>query len=190
VPFFSGIANGMTYDYMVDDQRQAWARPDVLSYQTAVLEKDLTVAGPLTATLYVSTTGTDSDWVVKLVDVFPGDYPDHEGMPPGFHMGGYQMLVRGEPFRGKFRNGFDTPQPFSPGRVEKVEFQLPDIYHTFRSGHRLMVQVQSTWYPLTDRNPQKFMKINEAKSTDFVKATQRVHRGTQQASGLTVLVQP
>jgi predicted acyl esterase len=138
----------------------------------------------------VSTTGTDADWVVKLVDVFPGDYPDYDGIPSGFHMGGYQMLVRGEPFRGKFRRGFDNPQPFTPGQVEKVEFELPDVYHTFRRGHRLMIQVQSSWYPLTDRNPQKFMKIHEARSTDFVKATHRVYYGGGQASGMTALIEP
>jgi putative CocE/NonD family hydrolase len=190
VPFYSGISDGMTYDYMVDDQRHASARPDVLAYQTPVLDKDLTVAGPLKATLYVSTTGTDADWVVKLVDVFPGDYPNYDGIPSGFHMGGYQMLVRGEPFRGKFRKGFDNPQPFPPDQVEKVEFELPDVYHTFRRGHRLMIQVQSSWYPLTDRNPQKFMKIHEARSTDFVKATHRVYYGGGQASGMTALIEP
>ncbi len=179
VPFTPYITNGMDYNYMTGDQRFAAGRPDVLVYETDPLDDDFRVAGPLKATLYVSTTGTDSDWVVKLVDMFPGDAPSP--------MGGYQMLVRGEPFRGKFRKGFDKPEAFTPGRVEKVEFELPDVMHTFRRGHRIMVQVQSSWYPLTDRNPQKFMPIHEAKSTDYVKATQRVHRSPQAPSSLTVL---
>ena len=187
VPFFSGITQGMTYDYMVDDQRQASARTDVLTWQTPPLEADFVVAGPLKASLFVSTSGTDSDFVVKLIDVYPGDAPDPDPNPGNVRMGGFQQLVRGEPFRGKFRNGFDTPQPFTPGKVEKVEFELPDIYHAFRRGHRIMVQVQSSWYPLGDRNPQKFMHIQDAHVSDFQKATERVYRGPQQSSALTVL---
>jgi len=179
VPFTPYITNRMDYNYMTDDQRFAAGRPDVLVYETEPLEEDFRIAGPLKATLHVSTTGTDSDWVVKLVDVFPGD--------AGATMGGYQMLVRGEPFRGKFRKGFDKPEAFVPGRMEKVEFELPDVLHSFRRGHRIMVQVQSSWYPLADRNPQKFMRINEAKSEDYVKATQRVYRTPQAASSVTVL---
>jgi putative CocE/NonD family hydrolase len=190
VPFLPYIDRGMNYNYMTDDQRHAAARPDVLVYQTEPLNQDLRVAGPLRATLYVSTTGTDSDWVVKLIDVYPNDAPDPSPNPAGVHMGGYQMLVRGEPFRGKFRNGFDKPAPFVPGRVEKVEFALPDVFHAFRRGHRLMVQVQSTWFPLADRNPQKFMPIKDAKAGDFVKATQRVYRSRGEASGLAVPVLP
>jgi uncharacterized protein len=185
VPFFSTPVNGMTYDYMVEDQRFASSRTDVLTYQTEPLERDFTIGGPLKATLYVSTTGTDSDWVVKLVDVYPGNFPDNE--QDNYRMGGYQQLVRGEPFRGKFRNSFAKPEPFTPGKVEKVEFTLPDVYHSFRRGHRIMVQVQSSWFPLTDRNPQKFMPIQDAKTTDFQKATQRVYRGAGGASGLTVM---
>ncbi len=188
VPFLPYIDRGMNYNYMTDDQRHAATRPDVLLYQTEPLEKDLTVAGPLKASLFVSTTGTDSDWVVKLIDVFPNDAPDPSPNPANVRMAGYQMLVRGEPFRGKFRNGFDNPQPFTPGKVEKVEFELPDVFHTFRRGHRLMVQVQSSWFPLTDRNPQKFMPIQDAKSDDFIKATQRVHRGAANSSSLTLPV--
>ncbi len=105
-------------------------------------------------------------------------------------MGGYQQLVRGEPFRGKFRKGFEKPVPFEPGKPDKVEFQLPDIFHTFRRGHRIMVQVQSSWFPLVDRNPQKFVKIDEARPSDFQKATQRVYRSAKLASGITVGVAP
>jgi putative CocE/NonD family hydrolase len=188
VPFTPYITNRMDYNYMTGDQRFAAARPDVLVYQTEALDSDLRVAGPLKATLYVSTTGTDSDWVVKLVDVFPDNAPDNNPNPGEVRMGGYQMLIRGEPFRGRFRNGFDKPEAFTPGKMEKVEFELPDVFHTFRSGHKLMVQVQSTWFPLTDRNPQKFVPVHQAKKTDFQKATQRVYLGGQSASGLTVRV--
>jgi hypothetical protein len=188
VPFLSYPDRGMNYNYMTGDQRHAAARPDVLVYQTEPLDKDLTVAGPLKATLHVSTTGTDSDWVVKLIDVFPNDAPDPNPNPANVRMAGYQMLIRGEPFRGKFRNGFDKPEPFTPGKLDKVEFELPDIYHTFRRGHRLMVQVQSSWFPLIDRNPQKFMPIQDAKAGDFTPATQRVYRSSRSASGITVPV--
>jgi hypothetical protein len=180
----------MTYEYMTGDQRFASSRTDVLVYQTEPLEEDLTVAGPLTATLYVSTTGTDSDWVVKLIDVYPGNYPDPDPNPREVRMGGYQQLVRGEPFRGKFRKSFENPVPFEPGKPDRVEFQLPDVFHTFRRGHRVMVQVQSSWFPLVDRNPQKFVKIGEAQPSDFQKATQRVYRSPKLASSITLGVLP
>ncbi len=186
VPFTPYITNSMSYNYMTDDQRFAATRTDVLVYQTDPLEGDVRVAGPLRASLYVSTTGTDSDFVVKLVDVFPDDAPDPQPNPRNVRMGGYQMLVRGEPFRGKFRNGFDRPEPFTPGKAERIEFELPDVFHAFRGGHKIMVQVQSSWFPLTDRNPQKFMKIHEAKAVDFQKATQRVYRTAGSASSLTI----
>jgi len=190
VPHISWTSTAMTYEYMTGDQRFAASRTDVLVYQTEPLEEDLRVAGPLTATLYVSTSGTDSDWVVKLIDVYPGNYPDPDPNPKGVRMGGYEQLVRGEPFRGRFRKGFDKPAPFEPGKPDKVEFQLPGVFHTFRRAHRIMVQVQSSWFPLVDRNPQKFVKIEEAKASDFQKATQRVYRSAKLPSGLTVGVLP
>jgi len=190
VPHISWISTAMTYEYMTADQRFASRRTDVLSYQTEPLNEDVTFAGPVTASLYVSTTGTDSDWVVKLIDVYPGNYPDPDPNPKGVHMGGYQQLVRGEPFRGKFRKSFEQPVPFEPGKPDKVEFQLPDVFHTFRRGHRIMVQVQSSWFPLVDRNPQKFMKIDEARPLDFQIATQRVYRSAKMASGITANVLP
>ena len=190
VPHISWTSTAMTYEYMTGDQRFASSRTDVLVYQTEPLEEDLTVAGPLTASLFVSTTGTDSDWVVKLVDVYPGNFPDPDPDAEKVRMGGYQQLVRGEPFRGKFRKSFENPVAFEPGRPDKVEFQLPDVFHTFRRGHRIMVQVQSSWFPLTDRNPQKFVKIDEARPSDFQKATQRVYRSAKLASGITVGVLP
>jgi hypothetical protein len=190
VPHISWTSPAMTYEYMTADQRFAARRTDVLVYQTDPLEEDLTIAGPVTASLYVSTTGTDSDWVVKLIDVYPGNYPDPDPNPRGVRMGGYQQLVRGEPFRGKFRKSFEKPVPFESGKPDKVEFQLPDVFHTFGRGHRLMVQVQSSWFPLVDRNPQKFMKIDEARPSDFQKATQRVYRSATLPSGISVGVLP
>jgi putative CocE/NonD family hydrolase len=191
VPYVGEVAQTMITTYMVADQRFASSRTDVLVYQTEPLEADLRVAGPLKATLHVSTTGTDSDWVVKLIDVYPGDFPDpdpplqpanSQRTIPVPRMGGYQQLVRGEPFRGKFRNSYEKPEPFTPGKVEKVEFELPDVYHAFRRGHRVMIHVQSSWFPLVDRNPQKFLKISEARAEDFGKATQRVYRTGKSAS--------
>jgi hypothetical protein len=190
VPHISWISTAMTYPYMTADQRFAARRTDVLVYQTEPLAEDVTFAGPVTASLCVSTTGTDSDWVVKLIDVYPGNYPDPDPNPTGVRMGGYQQLVRGEPFRGKFRKSFEKPVPFEPGKPDKVEFQLPDIFQTFRRGHRIMVQVQSSWFPLVDRNPQKFMKIDEAQPSDFQKATQRVYRSAKLPSSITVDVLP
>jgi putative CocE/NonD family hydrolase len=190
VPHISWINTAMTYPYMTGDQRFAARRTDVLVYQTEPLTDDVTFAGPVTASLYVSTTGTDSDWVVKLIDVYPGDYPDPNPNPTEVRMGGYQQLVRGEPLRGKFRKSFEKPEPFVPGRPDKVEFQLPDVFQTFRRGHRIMVQVQSSWFPLVDRNPQKFMKIDEAQPSDFQKATERVYRSAKLPSSISVDVLP
>ena len=184
VPYIAGQSGGMSREYMVEDQRYASSRPDVLVYRTEALTEDVTLAGPLVPSLHVSTTGTDSDWVVKLVDVYPDDFPDPTPPVPGLKMGGYQQLVRGEPFRGKYRKGFEKPEPFEPGKVETVEFPMPDVFHTFKKGHRIMVQVQSTWFPLVDRNPQKFTDIYAAKPEDFQKATQRVHRAKEAPSGL------
>ena len=147
-------------------------------------------AGPITASLQVSTSGTDADWVVKLIDVYPGDYPNPDPNPTGVQMGGYQQLVRGEPMRGKFRNSYEKPEPFEPGRLTKVEWVMPDICHTFRAGHRIMVQVQSSWFPLVDRNPQTFCDIYHAKPADFKKSTQRVYRSAEAPSALRVRVLP
>jgi putative CocE/NonD family hydrolase len=202
VPFIQDVQIGMSREYMVADQRFASRRPDVVVYQTPPLEEDLTLAGPLQAALVVSTSGTDSDWVVKLIDVYPDDAPDPSPAPepspspeptlnPRYtRMGGYQQLVRGEPFRGKFRNSFERPEAFTPGAPTRVEFTLPDVFHTFRRGHRVMVQVQSSWFPLVDLNPQTFTNIRLAKPEDFQPATQRVYRSQGQPSGLRVQVLP
>jgi putative CocE/NonD family hydrolase len=190
VPFQGKIDIGMSADYMTADQRFAARRTDVLTYQTPALEDDVTVAGPIDVDLHVSTTGTDSDWVVKLIDVYPDDYPDPNPNPTGVRMGGYQQLVRGDVMRGKFRNSYAKPEPFEPGVPARVKFRLQDVYHTFRPGHRLMVQVQSSWFPLADRNPQTFVDIYSAKESDFKKATQRVYRSRDLPSKVTVLVMP
>jgi putative CocE/NonD family hydrolase len=169
---------------MVDDQRFAATRPDVLTYRTEPLPEDVTVAGPVVPSLRVSTSGTDSDWVVKLIDVYPDDFPDAEPQGSPVRMGGYQQLLRGECFRGRYRLGFEKPEPFTPGVVAKVEYVMPDVLHTFRKGHRIMVQVQSSWFPLVDRNPQSFVDIYSAQEGDFKKATQRVYRSRGQPSAV------
>jgi predicted acyl esterase len=146
--------------------------------------------GPIEVDLFASTTGTDSDWVVKLVDVYPADYPDPNPNPTGVKMGGYQQLVRGDVMRGKFRNSFEAPEAFTPGQPTRVKFAMQDIYHTFRSGHRIMIQVQSSWFPLVDRNPQRFMDIYSAKPSDFTKATQRVYHTREMPSQVRMHVMP
>ena len=180
VPYINNIAIGMTREYMVDDQRFAATRPDVLVYQTDVLDLDVTLAGPIKATLFVSTSGTDSDFVVKLIDVFPNSAPET--------MAGYQMLVRGEPMRARFRDSFSKPEAMAPGKITKIEFTLPDVNHAFQPGHRIMVQIQSSWFPLVDRNPQKFVDIYRATEADFQKATERVYHAGANTSRLTVNV--
>jgi len=176
----------MTREYMVDDQRFATTRPDVVVYQAPILSSDVTIAGPIGVTLYVSTTGTDSDFVVKLIDVYPDDYPDPKPNPANLKMGGYQQLVRGEPFRGKFRNSFSEPEPFTPGKLSKIEYTMPDVFHTFRRAHRIMVQIQSSWFPLVDRNPQIFTNIYRAEISQFQKANQKIFRYAGAASRLRV----
>ena len=184
VPFVSGIASGMTREHMTGDQRFASRRTDVLTYQTGVLEHDVTLAGPITPTLSVSTTGTDSDWVVKLIDVYP--QAPHSPMNPAGPMSGYQQLVRGELMRGRFRNSYERPEAFSPGQPTRVQYVMPGVFHTFRTGHRIMIQVQSSWFPLADRNPQKFVDIYHASPADFQKATERVYRSGPDGSHITV----
>jgi putative CocE/NonD family hydrolase len=191
VPFTADIATGMTREYMVDDQRFASRRPDVMVYQTEPLEEALTLAGPLVADLWVSTSGTDSDWIVKLVDVFPPDTPDHEGLPRGVPMGGYEMLVRSEVIRGRFRDSYEDPEPFVPDQPTRVRLQLQDVLHTFKAGHRLMIQIQSSWFPLVDRNPQTYVdNIFLAEEEDFATTTQRVYRSPEHPSRIEVLILP
>ncbi|MBP1660108.1 MAG: peptidase [Candidatus Aminicenantes bacterium] len=176
VPYTQQITARYYRDYFVEDQRFAASRPDVLVYATEPLAEDVTIAGPIKAEIYVSTTGTDADWVVKVIDVYPDVAPDPKPNPLNVRMGGYQRLVRGDIFRGKFRTSFEKPEPFVPGRVAKVAFELPDVQHAFLKGHRIMVQVQSSWFPLFDRNPQTFCDIRTAEEKDFRKATHRLYR--------------
>lgn len=193
VPYTEDVHLSRTREYMTDDQRFAGRRPDVLVFQTGILNNDVTLAGPLNADLFASVSTTDADFVVKLIDVFPdsfkyvGDAPQPNRAAGGaYPMGGYQMLVRGEVMRGKFRKSFESPSPFTPNKVEEVKFYLPDVAHTFKKGHRIMVQLQSSWFPLVDRNPQKFVNIYEASATDFQKAEIKIHHSSQYPSGIKV----
>ncbi len=169
----------------------------MLVYQTEPLEEDVTIAGPISPKLKIASSGTDSDFDVKLIDVYPENYPDPEDTShgskrildtPPLHMGGYQQLLRGEPFRAKFRNSWEKPEPLTPGKQSEIDFAMPDLFHTFRRGHRIMVQVESTWFPLTDRNPQIFTDIPNARPEEFQKATEQVFRQKDAASGVEVLV--
>jgi putative CocE/NonD family hydrolase len=208
VPFVGYVVRGMTSDYMTEDQRFASYRPDVLLYTSEPLQEDLIIAGPIDVKIHVSTSGTDSDFVVKLVDVYPGDYPQPAAASGGpgagagaqgggaaplpvnyVRMGGYQQLVRGEPFRAKFRQGFEQPVAMMPNKPETLSFALPDVYHAFRRGHRVMIQVQSSWFPLVDRNPQTFVDIPKATPDLFQKATQRVYRDAARPSAITLHVE-
>ena len=184
VPYQNGIQTNRTREYMIDDQRFSARRPDVKTYQTDVLIEDVTLTGPVLANLVVSTTGTDADYVVKLIDVYPEDAENNDGVM----MAGYEMLVRGEILRGKYRNSFEKPEPFVPGAVTKVNYPLPDVAHTFKKGHRIMIQIQNSWFPLADRNPQKFMNIYTAEPKDFQKATHKIYHDTLNSSFITVKV--
>ena len=161
---------------MSDDQRHASTRPDVLTFQTEVLSESITLAGEIAARLKVSLSSTDADFVVKLIDVYPGDEPNDKRNPANIIMAGYQQLVRHEVFRGRFRNSLEKPEPFKPGEVTDVAFALQDILHTFKKGHRVMIQIHSTWFPYIDRNPQKYVdNIYKANAEDFIKAEIRVY---------------
>ena len=175
VPFMGGPTTDMDPDYMGRDQRFGSTRADVVAYKGEVLGEDLTIAGPVTPTLYVATTGTDGDWVVKLLDVHPD---------------GFEELVRGDVVRAKFRESMEKPRPMVPGQVTKLEFTMPDVFHTFRRGHRMVVQVQGSWFPLVDRNPQRFTDIYRARASDFRAAEQRVYRGPGRESRLSFRVLP
>jgi len=185
VPYTEDVHLSRTREYMTDDQRFAARRPDVLVYQTDVLDQTLTITGTITADLYVSTTGTDADFVVKVIDVFPDTL---SGVENGVPLGGYQMLVRGEIMRGRYRDSFEKPSAFIPGKITHVKFDLPDIAHAFLPGHRLMVQVQSSWFPLADRNPQQFINIYTAKDVDFKKATHALYHQEGAASSIVLPV--
>lgn len=191
VPFTEVDATGMTREYMTDDQRFASRRPDVLVYETDVLTEDVTLAGPLLANLWVATSQQDADWVVKVIDVFPGDAPDHEFLADGRHMSNYHMMVRSEVIRGRFRESYETPKPFRSNKPTQVDLKLQDLFHTFQAGHRIQIQIQSTWFPLVDRNPQKWVaNIFEAEASDFVPATHTVYRSAKHPTSIEVGILP
>jgi putative CocE/NonD family hydrolase len=191
VPYTMEITGKWAKSYMTEDQRFAAWRPDVLVYRGEVLEEDLTLAGPLYADLWVSTTGGDSDFVVKIIDVLPGEIPGYEEDSDKPNQGGYQQLVRAEVFRGRFRESYETPKPFVPGKITNVRYELQDVLHTFKKGHRLMIQIQSTWFPFVDRNPQKWVaNIFEAEEDDFISVTNQVMRSKEYPSRVEVGILP
>ena len=181
VPYTAGVHQNRTREYMTDDQRFTSTRKDVLVYTTPILQQDMTLGGPLTADLWTSISTTDADFIVKLVDEFPAQNADTA-------MNNYQMLVRGDVFRGRYRNSFSKPEAFVPGKVTEVKFTLPDVAHTFKKGHRAMVIVQSSWFPLVDRNPQQFVNIYQAKDSDFIKSRIRIWHNAQYPSRLILPV--
>jgi putative CocE/NonD family hydrolase len=185
VPYTQEVTIRRTREYIVEDQRFVTGRNDVLAYQTDVLTEDVTLVGPVTAELFVATTGTDADFVVKLIDVYPDDAPDVPDPYLDVPMGGYQMMVRGEVMRAKFRNSYEQPEPMVPGQTTPITFETPQIFHTFKAGHRIMVQVQSSWFPLVDMNPQTFVDIYSATADDFQTATHTIYRTEGRASRLT-----
>jgi putative CocE/NonD family hydrolase len=188
VPYMEDVHLRRDPVYMVDDQRFASRRPDVLVYETETLTEDMTITGPVTADLYVSTTGTDADFIVKIIDVFPDRVTPPAGADIDVPLGGYQMLVRGEVMRGRYRNSFENPEPFMPGEITKVSFSIPDIAHKFKKGHKLMIQVQSSGFPLVDRNPQKFVNIYECDEDDFQEAIIRIYNSSEYPSGIKVMM--
>jgi hypothetical protein len=192
VPYTEDVHYTRTRDYMTDDQRFASRRSDVLTFQTDVLSDEVTLGGPVVADLLASISTTDADFVVKLIDVFPDNFSyssqqNHSRDAGGpIPMGGYQMLVRGEIMRGRYRNSFTTPEAFHPNKTERVKFELPDVAHTFQKGHRIMIQIQSSWFPLADRNPQKFINIYTCDDSDFQKANIRIYHDANNASNIVL----
>jgi putative CocE/NonD family hydrolase len=169
--------------WLVEDQRFAEHRPDVLTWETDPLAEDLTVAGDIVARIFAATSGSDADWIVKLIDVYPEDFK------PDAKMGGYELMIADEVFRARFRNSFERPEPVEPNQVTAYRIDLHTNNHAFLKGHRIMVQIQSTWFPLIDRNPQKFVpNIFEAKDSDFEPARQRIFRGGSAASHIALPV--
>jgi hypothetical protein len=176
---------GSWYEWLVQDQRFVDQRPDVLTWQTEELQEDITLAGQVTAKLFASTSGSDSDWIVKLIDVYPQKFEQD------WKLSGYELMISDEIFRGRFHNSFEKPQPLIPGEVTPFTIDLHTQNHVFKKGHRIMVQVQSTWFPVYDRNPQKFVpNIFEAKETDYQKATQRIYRSKHFPSSVEISVLP
>lgn len=196
VPYTQKITFNYPRDFMTEDQRFAATRPDVLVFQSEPLKEDVTIVGDIKPDLFVSSSGTDSDFIVKLIDVFPDDYRFPEGVKPPetsawsvFQPGGYQMLLRGEPMPARFRNSFEKPEPLKPNVPTRLSFVMPGVFHTFKKGHRIMIQIQSTWFPLVARNPQKFLpNYKLATAADFQKVTNRVYYGGKTASSVVIPV--
>ncbi|MDQ2719988.1 MAG: CocE/NonD family hydrolase [Bacteroidota bacterium] len=188
VPYTNGIFARRNNEYMVEDQRFASIRPDVLTFETTVLDDDLTITGKILADLFVSVSTTDADFIVKLIDVLPESEITAASLPKGTTMAGFQRLVRAEVMRGKFRNNYEKPEPFVPGKISEVKINLNDVDHTFKKGHKIMVQVQSSWFPLVDRNPQKFLRIPSANEDDFQKATIRIYHDAMHVSKIVIPV--
>ncbi len=195
VPYTEDVHFNRTRTYMTDDQRFAERRPDVATFKTSILNRDITLTGVVTADLLVSISSTDADFVVKLIDVFPDSlyYNNVNVYAPEdpalrYPMGGYEMLVHGEIFRGKFRKSFEHPEPFVPNKIDRVKFDVGNVAHTFKKGHRIMVQIQSSWFPLADRNPQKFTDIYQAKESDFQKADIRIYHNKNYSSSIVLPV--
>ena len=177
----------MTREYLTDDQRFAWRRADVLVYQTAPLEADLTLTGTMLADIWISTSGTDCDLVVKLVDVYPSDAEDHKYTPPASSMSGQQMMIRSEVIRCRYRNDYSAPEPMVSNKPTRIQLPLMDVQHCFQKGHRIMVQLQSSWFPLVDRNPQSYVpNIYRADEQDFRATRQRVYHSKRFPSALNV----
>jgi predicted acyl esterase len=188
VPYTAEVTPIEGHVFMVEDQRFVAGRPDVLVYETAPLAQDLTIAGTIDVSLTVATDGTDGDWVVKVIDVYPGDAPDPIPNPQNVRMGGFQMLLAGDILRGKFRNSMSAPEPMTPNRPTTLRFTLGDKYHTFLKRHRLMIQVQSSWFPIFDRNPQTFVDIYHAKDADYRRAEHKLFRSAALPSFVTIPV--
>ncbi|MGC4099752.1 CocE/NonD family hydrolase [Ferruginibacter sp.] len=188
VPYTNGVFGRRNNEYMAEDQRFAALRPDVLVFETDELTEDVTLAGRINADLFVSISSTDADFVVKLIDVLPDTAATPRTAPRGFSMSGLQRLVRAEVMRGKFRNSYEKPEAFTPNQVSEVKFDLNDVAHVFKKGHKIMVQVQSSWFPLVDRNPQQFMRIPDATEKDFQKATIRIYHDDENASKIVLPV--
>jgi len=188
VPYTSEIRIIRGSDYMYEDQRFTSTRPDVLVYESDVLKEDITISGNVLASLFVSTTGTDADFVVKLIDVYPGNAPNDSPANPAMKMGGFQLLIRGEVMRAKYRNSFSKPEAMVPNKVEHVKFDMQDAAHSFKKGHKIMIQLQSSWFPLVDRNPQKFVNIYKASEADFQTAKHKIYTSGANASYVGVRV--
>ncbi len=193
VPYAEDVHLRRTKEYMTDDQRFASRRTDVLTFKSNILENDITLAGEIKALIKTMISSTDIDFVVKLIDVFPDDFNYDssyccKGVKHEAEMAGYQMLIRGEIMRGRYRKSFENPEAFTPGKIEEVSFSLPDVAHTFKKGHRLMIQIQSSWFPLFDRNPQQFIDIYTCNNNDFIKSEVKVFHDADNSSYIEIPV--